>query len=77
MDVIRKEVFGPVLPVMTFDDLDQAIAYDNDTTCGLTWSIYTRNIGTAPRACNELHFGETYVNRENSAAAVMRLQARS
>ena len=68
MDVVRKEVFGPVLPLVTFDDLDQAIAYANDTTYGLTSSIYTRNIGTALRACNELHFGETYVNRENFEA---------
>ena len=68
MDVVRKEVFGPVLPVVTFDDLDQAIAYANDTTYGPTSSIYTRNIGTALRACNELHFGETYVNRENFEA---------
>lgn len=68
MDVIQKEVFGPVLPVVTFDDLDQAIAYANDTVYGLTSSIYTTDIKTALRACNELHFGETYVNRENFEA---------
>ncbi len=52
MDVIRKEVFGPVLPVVTFDDLDQAIAYANDTTFGLTSSIYTRTTrATSGRRC--------------------------
>lgn len=68
MDVIRRETFGPVLPVVTFDDLDEAIAYANDTTYGLTSSIYTRDLGVAMRACNELRFGETYVNRENFEA---------
>ena len=53
---------------MTFDSLDEAIAYANDTVYGLTSSIYTRNITTALRACNEQHFGETYVNRENFEA---------
>ena len=68
MDVVQREVFGPVLPVVTFDDLDQAIAFANDTTYGLTSSIYTTDIKTALRACNELRFGETYVNRENFEA---------
>ena len=68
MDIVQKEVFGPVLPVVTFSDLDEAIAYANDTVYGLTSSIYTNDIKTALRACNELHFGETYVNRENFAA---------
>ena len=68
MDIIQKEIFGPVLPVITFDDLDQAIDYANDTVFGLTSSIYTTNLNTALRAANELHFGETYINRENFEA---------
>lgn len=68
MDVIKHETFGPVLPVVTFDDIDQAIAYANDTTYGLTSSIYTKDLGIALRACNELRFGETYINRENFEA---------
>lgn len=68
MDVIRKETFGPVLPVIEVDGLDQAIAMANDTTYGLTSSIYTTNINSTMRACNELKFGETYVNRENFEA---------
>lgn len=68
MEIIQKEIFGPVLPVITFDDLDQAIDYANDTVFGLTSSIYTTNLNTALRAANELHFGETYINRENFEA---------
>ena len=68
MDIVQQETFGPVLPVVTFSDLDEAIAFANDTVYGLTSSIYTNDIKTAMRACNELHFGETYVNRENFEA---------
>ncbi|MBB1499545.1 aldehyde dehydrogenase [Paracoccus sp. MC1862] len=68
MDIISRETFGPVLPLVEVDSLDQAIAHANDTTYGLTSSIYTTNVGSMMRACNELRFGETYVNRENFEA---------
>ena len=68
MEIIRREVFGPVAPVVTFDDFDQAIEYANDSDYGLTSSIYTRDLNTALRACQEIRFGETYINRENFEA---------
>ncbi|MGB6691197.1 MAG: aldehyde dehydrogenase [Terracidiphilus sp.] len=68
MDVIRKEVFGPVIPVVEFDDPDEAIAYANDSDYGLTSSIYTRDLNVALRACQDIRFGETYINRENFEA---------
>jgi lactaldehyde dehydrogenase / glycolaldehyde dehydrogenase len=68
MEIIRREIFGPVAPVVTFDDLDEAIAYANDSDYGLTSSIYTRDLNTALRACQEIRFGETYINRENFEA---------
>ena len=68
MRIMRKETFGPVVPVVTFHDLDEGIAYANDSDYGLTSSIYTQNLNTAMRACNEIRFGETYVNRENFEA---------
>jgi lactaldehyde dehydrogenase / glycolaldehyde dehydrogenase len=68
MDVIRQEIFGPVIPVVEVDDLDQAIAYANDSDYGLTSSIYTRDLNVALRACQEIRFGETYINRENFEA---------
>jgi lactaldehyde dehydrogenase / glycolaldehyde dehydrogenase len=68
MDIIRRETFGPVLPVVTFTDIEEAITYANDTEYGLTSSIYTNDMRTALRACNGLHFGETYINRENFEA---------
>jgi lactaldehyde dehydrogenase/glycolaldehyde dehydrogenase len=68
MDIIRREVFGPVVPIVTFHDLDEAIAYANDSDYGLTSSIYTRDLNVALRACQEIRFGETYINRENFEA---------
>ena len=65
MQIIRKETFGPVLPLVSFNDLDEAINYANDCDYGLTSSIFTSNIKTAMRAANEIKFGETMINREN------------
>jgi lactaldehyde dehydrogenase/glycolaldehyde dehydrogenase len=68
MEIVRREVFGPVIPVVQFDDLDQAISFANDSDYGLTSSIYTRDLNVALQACQEIHFGETYINRENFEA---------
>lgn len=67
-DIMQKETFGPVLPIATFKDLDEAIELANDSDFGLTSSIYTQNLDVAMRACKEIKFGETYVNRENFEA---------
>lgn len=68
MEIMRQEVFGPVLPVQVVDDLDEAIALANDSDYGLTSSVYTRSLARAMHACREIDYGETYVNRENFEA---------
>jgi lactaldehyde dehydrogenase/glycolaldehyde dehydrogenase len=68
MEIVRREIFGPVIPVVRFDDLEEAIAFANDSDFGLTSSIYTRDLNVALRACQEIRFGETYINRENFEA---------
>ncbi|MEI7235735.1 aldehyde dehydrogenase [Pectobacterium carotovorum] len=68
MPIMHEEVFGPVLPVATFDTLEEAIMMANDSEYGLTSSIYTQNINTAMKALKGLKFGETYINRENFEA---------
>jgi lactaldehyde dehydrogenase/glycolaldehyde dehydrogenase len=68
MSIMHEETFGPVLPVATFDTLEQAVAMANDSDYGLTSSIYTRDLNTAMKAIKGLKFGETYINRENFEA---------
>ncbi len=68
MDIIQREVFGPVLPIVLVEDLEQAITFANQSDYGLTSSLYTRDINRAMHACTELRFGETYINRENFEA---------
>ncbi|WP_455819808.1 aldehyde dehydrogenase [Pseudomonas cerasi] len=68
MNIMQEETFGPVLPVMKFSTLDEAIALANDSDYGLTSSIFTQNINTAMLALKQLKFGETYINREHFEA---------
>lgn len=68
MQIIQEEVFGPVLPVMKFSTLDEAIALSNDCDYGLTSSIFSENFNKVMHASQELEFGETYINREHFEA---------
>ena len=68
MTIMREEIFGPVLPISTFRTLDEAIEKANDCEYGLTSSIYSQDYDTIMRGLNEIHFGETYVNREHFEA---------
>lgn len=68
MSIMHEETFGPVLPVVSFDTLDEALAMANDSEYGLTSSIYTANLNVAMKAVRGLKFGETYINRENFEA---------
>ncbi|MBG7629489.1 MAG: aldehyde dehydrogenase [Bacteroidetes bacterium] len=68
MEIIQEEVFGPVLPVMKFNTLDEAIALSNDCQFGLTSSVFSENFNNIMHATSKLQFGETYVNREHFEA---------
>ncbi len=68
MQIIQEEVFGPVLPVIKFSNIDEAIALANDSQYGLTSSVYSENFNKVMHVSNELQFGETYINREHFEA---------
>jgi lactaldehyde dehydrogenase/glycolaldehyde dehydrogenase len=68
MKIMKDEIFGPVLPVMKFGSLDEAIALANDCEYGLTSSIFSENFNKVMHAADQLEFGETYINREHFEA---------
>ena len=58
----KNEIFGPVLPLFSFDDLDDAIEKANDTEYGLAAYIFTNNLKTAIHASERLEFGIVGIN---------------
>jgi len=69
MKVCRQEVFGPVVTVMTYRDLDEAIELANNTDYGLQSGIFTSNINTAMYAVRKLHTGGVIVNNASTFRA--------
>jgi acyl-CoA reductase-like NAD-dependent aldehyde dehydrogenase len=62
MKVCSLEVFGPVIAVQTYRDVDDAFRLANDTRYGLQAAIFTRDLPLALRAARELDFGGVLVN---------------
>lgn len=62
MRIAREETFGPVAPIMTFDDLDEAIQVANETEYGLTAAVFTNDLRTAWRLAEELRHGTVHIN---------------
>jgi aldehyde dehydrogenase (NAD+) len=61
-EVVHTETFAPLLYVMTYDDLDEAIALANDTPYGLAAYVWTNDLRSALRAAEGLEFGMVGVN---------------
>lgn len=62
MEVMREETFGPVIGVMPFDTLDEAVRYANDSPYGLTASVWTRDLRTGRQLARRLQAGAVTVN---------------
>jgi succinate-semialdehyde dehydrogenase/glutarate-semialdehyde dehydrogenase len=62
-----REVFGPVVSVVPFDDLPAAIDQINDTPYGLAAGIFTADLGNALTAAENLRMGSVHINETSSS----------
>ena len=60
--VVREEIFGPVVSILAFDDIDEVVRRANDTPYGLTAGVWTESISTAHRVAGALKAGTVWVN---------------
>jgi lactaldehyde dehydrogenase/glycolaldehyde dehydrogenase len=63
MEVMQDELFGPVSPVMAFDDFDEALELANDSRFGLSAYFFCNDAKTVQRFVEGCDFGELYVNK--------------
>jgi aldehyde dehydrogenase (NAD+) len=62
MKIAREEIFGPVMSIMKFHDVDEVVARANNTTYGLAAAVWTRNIENALSIANNVRAGTVWVN---------------
>jgi phenylacetaldehyde dehydrogenase len=62
MRMMREEIFGPVVAVTPFDDVEEAIAFANDSDYGLAGSLWTQDLSSAHRLAGRIRSGTVWIN---------------
>jgi acyl-CoA reductase-like NAD-dependent aldehyde dehydrogenase len=70
MRIAQEEIFGPVVSILRFSTLEEAIAIVNDVPFGLSSSVYTRDVNSSARAERDLQTGLVYINASTIGAEI-------
>ena len=67
--LVREEQFGPIVPILKFDDLEDAIRRANDTRFGLSGSVWTTDLERGKAIAKQLEVGTAWVNEHRAKSA--------